>query len=171
MTITITQDNSSVHVDADSLRALTERITDLIVRAARWVDHDSDEDRGKLAEDLYNFVNEDLDFAALAEAAEQAGKPAAIKSKPAFCMTTDISFLADLEADEAAGKIRHFCRFAAKDECTGAEAVVVWLPDGTQAIADGTRFDQSDWEQCGRLEVHTPDPDDELDEMALLQAE
>ena len=157
MTITITQDNSSVHVDADSLRALTERITDLIVRAARWVDHDSDEERGKLA--------------ALAEAAEQAGKPAAIKSKPAFCMTTDISFLADLEADEAAGKIRHFCRFAAKDECTGAEAVVVWLPDGTQAIADGTRFDQSDWEQCGRLEVHTPDPDDELDEMALLQAE
>lgn len=79
---------------------------------------------------------------------------------------TELSFYNDLRADIEACKIVGYATFAAKD-ADGHEAVRVWLPDGIKAIADGTLFAESDWEECGRLEVHAADLEDELDRAAL----
>ena len=74
---------------------------------------------------------------------------------------TELSFYGDLLADVEAGKLMSYSTLAAKDDA-GHEAIRVWLLDGTIAIADGTLFAKSDWEECGRLEVHAPDMNDPL---------
>ena len=79
---------------------------------------------------------------------------------------TELSFYGDLLADVEAGKLMSYSTLAARD-ASGHEALTVWLPDGKLAIADGTRFAESDWPECGRLEVHDPDYDDPLDVAAL----
>lgn len=80
---------------------------------------------------------------------------------------TELSFYGDLIADVKAGKINGYSTFAVRD-AYGNEAIKVWLPsNGAPAIADGTRFAESDWEECGRLEVSAPEEDDELDQAAL----
>ena len=79
---------------------------------------------------------------------------------------TELSFYGDLVADVEAGKLKSYSTLAARD-ADGNEAIAVWLPDGTQAIADGTRFAESDWEECGRVEVYAADLEDELDRAAL----
>lgn len=79
---------------------------------------------------------------------------------------TELSFYGDLVADVEAGKLMSYSTLAAR-YASGHEAIAVWLPDGTEAIADGTRFAESDWEECGRLEVHAIDHDDPLDVAAL----
>lgn len=79
---------------------------------------------------------------------------------------TELSFYKDLLADVEAGKLMGYATLAARD-ADGNEAITVWLPDGRLAIADGTRFPENDWPECGRLEVHDPDHDDPLDFAAL----
>lgn len=80
---------------------------------------------------------------------------------------TELSFYGDLIADVNAGKITGYSTFAVRD-AYGNEAIRVWLPNsGTRAIADGTRFAELDWEESGRIEVHAPEEDDELDQAAL----
>lgn len=79
---------------------------------------------------------------------------------------TELSFYDDLHADYEAGKLQSYSILAARD-ADGHEAIAVQLPDGTEAIADGTRFAPGDWEECGRLEVHAIDHDDPLDVAAL----
>ena len=79
---------------------------------------------------------------------------------------TELSFYGDLIADVEAGKLKSYSTFAVRDE-NGNEEVLVVLPDGTKATADGTRFAESDWEECGRLEVHAIDLHDDLDRAAL----
>lgn len=166
MTITTTQDPATVTVDAESLADLTRRITDLIVRAARWIDHDSDEDRQTLTDALYDFVNEDDAFCDLRNAADRAGKaPAPIE----ILAAEELFFYDDLLSDLAAGKLRGVARFGARDTATGAEAIAVRLGRGTVAIADGARFAPADWEESGRLDAHAADPDDPLDQAAIDQ--
>ena len=80
--------------------------------------------------------------------------------------STELSFYDDLIADVEAGFIADYSGEAVRDD-NGYEEVLVVLPDGTEAIADGTLFAESDWEECGRLEVHAIDHDDPLDVAAL----
>lgn len=79
---------------------------------------------------------------------------------------TELSFYGDLVADVEAGKLMSYSTLAARD-ADGHEAIAVWLPDGTEAIADGTRFAESDWEECGLLEVHAINLHDDFDRAAL----
>ena len=80
--------------------------------------------------------------------------------------STELSFYDDLIADVEAGLIADYSSEAVRDN-NGNEEVFVVLPDGTKATVDGTRFAESDWEECGRLEVHAIDLHDDLDRAAL----
>lgn len=83
-----------------------------------------------------------------------------------YIKPTELSFFEDLKADFQAGKIGGHATIAVRD-ADGNEAIKVWLDDCTYAIADGTRFAESDWEECGRLEVHAPEMSDALDNAAF----
>lgn len=82
--------------------------------------------------------------------------------------TEEVEFFRDLVSDMEAGFIKRIAPLAVIDE-HGNETVAVVTGNGDIATVDGTIFGVSDWEECGRLEFHAPDPDDPIDMAAIAE--